>query len=811
VSRGDVRAAHLSALLDALGTATRAVAGAADRAALLDGACRALAGRGGFAMAWIGADEDGDGWLERLAVAGDDSGYTNGIRISADDIPEGRGPTGTALRTGETFVCNDVASDDRIVPWRERLLTAGFRSSAASPIRSRRVPCAVLSVYTRTAGAFGPQEASVLAQLAETIGLGLDSLAAHEATLVAERRYEQLAARLPIGLYIFRSSPDGAASFDYLSPPAGRILGIDPDRAVRDAGYALSTVHPDDVAGLVALTGRFAADPAPFRWEGRFIVDGDTRVVRLESEPERVEAGLVVWRGTVADVTAQRSAEAALRESEARFRAAFEGNPETIGIFRPEFGDDGRFVDAVIVYANWIARHRYLGGRPLEEVAGSRLFERWPHYRDLLLDLFVDVAEHRMPVFRELSGTGLDGEWWSDTWAFPFEGGFALVGRDVTRRRKAETAAKAADDIRRRAEAIAHLGSWRVDLKTGEAVRSDECLEIFGVDQASAPPNALEMLTRAAHSDDRERILEAIQATASDGQARALDGRIVRGDGATRWIRGEAEAERDATGQIVALAGFVQDVTEAHQAREAYERSQRLDALALLAAGVAHDFRNILSGIDLVATEMRVEQPTRGLLDSESALIHDAVAHGSALVAQLQDFARPRTTTGSALDAGAALRSLEPILHRLVGHTCHVALSLAADIGSIRLERGQLEQVLINLVVNARDAMPSGGTISISAAPAELAASGRPDDLPPGRYLQLTVADTGAGVAPAVLERIFLPYFTTKGAAGSGLGLATVQGIVRSAGGSITADSAVGEGATFRILLPMDGEAARES
>lgn len=252
------------------------------------------------------------------------------------------------------------------------------------------------------------------------------------------------------------------------------------------------------------------------------------------------------------------------------------------------------------------------------------------------------------------------------------------------------------------------------------------------------------------------------------------------------------------------VACFVRDVTESVNAREERARAGRLEALGQLAAGVAHDVRNTLWGIELVVTSLR-SKPTHDAMIQGALAITDAVERGNALANQLLEFARPRLPTGEPLVVGEVVQSLAPMLDHLLGAQRVLAVEVDDGGALVMIERGQLQTVLINLVANARDAMPDAGRVRITVDRATLSVADADDlEITPGEYVTIWVADSGTGMAPTVARRIFEPYFTTKAVGkGTGLGLATAYGTIRGADGAITVDSRMGAGTTFRILLPV--------
>jgi two-component system cell cycle sensor histidine kinase/response regulator CckA len=280
---------------------------------------------------------------------------------------------------------------------------------------------------------------------------------------------------------------------------------------------------------------------------------------------------------------------------------------------------------------------------------------------------------------------------------------------------------------------------------------------------------------------------------------------LRRRDGTT--FPGVLTAVRDLDGEQgkVRLRWAVRDVSEAKAAAEALRaseerlrHSQRMEAVGRLAGGIAHSFNNLLAAIafqcEILCEELEGADPRRKHVDE----IQKAGERAASLARQLLAFGRRQVLQPQRLSLNSLLREMEPMLRRLIGE--NIRLEILADLG-------QIEQVVLNLVVNARDAMPEGGSLQLATGEVEVAAGTAADDpageLPPGRYVQLTVADTGAGMEPEVVDRLFEPFFTTKERGkGTGLGLATVHGIVHQTGGRIQAESAPGEGARFTVLLP---------
>jgi signal transduction histidine kinase/ActR/RegA family two-component response regulator len=241
-----------------------------------------------------------------------------------------------------------------------------------------------------------------------------------------------------------------------------------------------------------------------------------------------------------------------------------------------------------------------------------------------------------------------------------------------------------------------------------------------------------------------------------------------------------------------------------HQAEEQLRHSQKLEAVGRLAGGIAHDFNNLLTAI--IGYSELIEKRVKGTTLEQAQLIRKAGEQAAALTRQLLAFSRKQILDPRVLDLNGLVRDMEKLLQRVIGEGIRIEIDTAAQVARVRADPNQLEQVLLNLGVNARDAMPRGGTLRIVTqdvvlTPGEIAARGI--DVAEGKYVALIVSDNGSGMDAETRARIFEPFFTTKGPGkGTGLGLATVYGIVKQSGGGITVESAVGYGCTFSIFLP---------
>jgi hypothetical protein len=302
-----------------------------------------------------------------------------------------------------------------------------------------------------------------------------------------------------------------------------------------------------------------------------------------------------------------------------------------------------------------------------------------------------------------------------------------------------------------------------------------------------------------------------ITKVATSGITLEFDESFTTKQGELRYFRRTVAPIRDASGQVVRLIGAGLDVTEMKRVEAQLRQSQKMEAIGLLAGGVAHDFNNLLTIVSGVAEVLRGELAAN---PAQAAMVEElltAARRGSDLTRQLMAFGRRTIVEPRVFELAEGVRQSAPLVRRLLGDRVELVLDLPDGLGLVRMDPGGLDQVLFNLASNARDAMPDGGVLAIRADRVTLdAAAAERAVLPAGTYLQLEVADTGTGMTAEVQQRVFEPFFTTKATGhGTGLGLATVFGIVAQSGGSIRVRSLVGTGTTFTILFPVVEAAAR--
>jgi len=429
------------------------------------------------------------------------------------------------------------------------------------------------------------------------------------------------------------------------------------------------------------------------------------------------------------------------------------------------------------------------------------------------------AVESRVPVLVELLNYRKDGShFWVELSLVPIfnsEGrcsAFVSIQRDITERKKGQMELEASAGRLSMALKVGQIGCWERDLRTNRLYKSDQIRQIYGLSETDTIvdfPTWLEVI----HPDDREPFLQTMQQTCN-GAAATCEFRILRRDGQERWLLSRYARLIDPTGED-RMIGVELDITdrksaeqdaqralaERHELQQQFLQSQKMEAIGRLAGGVAHDFNNLLTVINGYCEILEGTTPADSPSAPLVAEIHRAGNRAADLTRQLLMFSRKQLVTRTRLNLSDVAAANNDMLGRMLGEDIELKMDLSPEIANIGADLGQIEHILLNLAANARDAMPRGGLLLIQTANVDI--EKQRGKLAPGRYVCLTVRDTGVGFAPEAMQHIFEPFFTTKGVGkGAGLGLATVYGIVTQWGGHIEVNSHPGEGTTFEIFWP---------
>jgi PAS domain S-box-containing protein len=352
--------------------------------------------------------------------------------------------------------------------------------------------------------------------------------------------------------------------------------------------------------------------------------------------------------------------------------------------------------------------------------------------------------------------------------------------------------------------AAAGMGDWYLDLATGTVRRSARHDEIFGY-PPGLPSWTLDRVLQQFVAEDRDAVTAAFRLAETHGSLN-FEKRIKRNnDGAVRWVHVEGRVYHSG-GRPVHIAGVVTDVTDRRQIEEQLRQSQKMEAVGQLTGGLAHDFNNLLTGItgSLELLQSRLEQGRLGSVDRYVTAAQDAAKRAAALTHRLLAFSRRQTLDPKATDVNRLVAGMEELIRRTIGPSVSLAVVAAEGLWNTLVDPNQLENALLNLAINARDAMPDGGNLVVETAN-QILDDGKATqrDLAPGAYVVLSVTDTGIGMSQEVIERAFDPFFTTKPLGlGTGLGLSMIYGFARQSGGQARIYSEVGRGTMVRLYLP---------
>ena len=373
---------------------------------------------------------------------------------------------------------------------------------------------------------------------------------------------------------------------------------------------------------------------------------------------------------------------------------------------------------------------------------------------------------------------------------------------DITERKQTEEALRESEEQLRGLVENAPVGIYRTTSDGKILILNPELIRMLGYSSVK------DLISRNVEKDSlmpetyKNQFKEQIE---RDGEIKGLESQWFRKDGSEIFVRESARCIRDEKGNVQYYEGIVEDITEQKKLEEQFRQSQKMEGIGRLAGGVAHDFNNLLTVIsghtELAMTTLDTQDPLRDDLQE----ILNAAGRAADLTGQLLSFSRKQIQQPKVLNLNDIITELHKMLRRIIGEDIHLETIPEPDLGSVNADPGQIEQIIVNLAVNARDAMPDGGKLTIETQNVEL------DEeyarvhhgATPGSYVMLAVSDTGHGMTEDVRMQIFDPFFTTKREGeGTGLGLSTVYGIVKQSGGSIWAYSELGEGTTFKIYLP---------
>lgn len=611
--------------------------------------------------------------------------------------------------------------------------------------------------------------------------------------------------------------------------------------------WRFAQIHPQD-RERVEESIRSAIDGSGSTWSAEYrfrcqdgsyaeVLDRGHLIRDADGRAERII-------GAMLDLTRSRSAETALRLSEERFSTILETIEAAFAIVKVKFDADDRPVDYYFVEAN----------PAFERQCGVNLRGKWvtefaPNLEKFWFETYGHVVKTGEPAnFESYANTF---ERWFDVRAVrvgdPADRQIAILFNDVTERRDAEerlrvSEALARENVERVQLALAAgaiIGTWHWDLPTDSFTVDEAFAKVFNLDPALGRTGlSLEQVVTTVHPDDRDGLIGAINEAIARGGAYSHQYRVRDADGKYNWLEANGRVECADDGTALRFPGVLIDVEERRsveaerdranaalralndtleqrviartadlmQAEEKLRQSQKMEAVGQLTGGLAHDFNNLLAGISaaLELMQKRIAQGRFKDVDKYLATAQGATKRAAALTHRLLAFSRRQTLDPRPTDVNTLIVGMTELIQRTVGPSIRLKTLVAPDLWPALVDASQLENALLNLCINARDAMPDGGSITVETANRAVAVeSVRTLDIPEGEYLCLCVTDTGTGMSTEVIAKAFDPFFTTKPLGqGTGLGLSMIYGFTKQSGGHVRVHSQVGQGTTMCIYLP---------
>ncbi len=534
---------------------------------------------------------------------------------------------------------------------------------------------------------------------------------------------------------------------------------------------------------------------------GRFELEFNGKMLEISTRSDPQRAGVT---GVITDITDRKQAENAVRESERKYRRLIEMSPFITHLLSLQKG---------VVFCS-SGMEKTLGYTEAMISEDPFIFFKNIHSEDRPQ---FDKALHKaMQGHKEIvryRARNLNGEWrWLETRLFDahrHENDIVIesISIDISDRKKTEDELERQRWMLAEAGRMARIGAWEYEAYSEIFSVSREWQQIVGVDKANL---TLEEVLQISHPDDATAMHDEFQRAINDKDEYHLTQRIIRPDtGETRWILCHAEVQMNDRGDFSGMVGAIQDITDQRQTEDALRHAQKMDAVGQLAGGVAHDFNNLLTAI-IGSAELAL-----GQIEANHPLVEDlreisfTADRAAQLTKKLLTLSRKQLPQVTPVKMNHILQDMERLLKRTLGEQILFESSYADDLWAILGDSGQMEQIMLNLAVNAVDAMPAGGTLKVTTENVTLDQMQCMlcSEFVSGDYVQLSVKDSGTGMTQEVLERIFEPFFTTKEQGkGTGLGLAMVYGIMVQHSGHLRLISQSGSGTEFQLYFPKTAE-----
>ena len=818
---------------------------AKDEIGLLDVACRLIVDVGGYRLAWVGfAEHDHKKTVRPVSWMGYEERYLESLKVTWADTKRGRGPTGTAIRTGKPVIVRNIPNDPTFELWRKEALKRGYASLIALPLKIEGQAMGALNIYAPEPEAFDSNETELLTELADNMAYGIMALRtgtehkqAEEALRESEEKYRTLYDSSIDAIMILTKDEGflsgnpavvkmfGCQSEDdfILLSPADLSPEYQPDGV-------LSTEKAQHMMAIAMEKGSYL-----FAWTHKRIDGYKFSATVLLTK--MVMNGKDVLQASVRDITEREQAD---QIQQVLFNishaAAITDNLESfIESVREHLGE---ILDVTNFYI--ALYHELLGGYTF-----PTYFDQYDDMDDTL-----QIMEHGPTEAVRLAGKSMiwdestfiearanqdiklhdtDAKCWLGAPLQTSAGVIGVLGLQsyddpkayvekdlqlldtivgsvavaLERKQAQQSLANSEQDLRN-LYANAMEGIYRTTAAGQFLFANPAMATMFGYESVDdlLRTNAEELYF---HDDQRK---ENVQLYEQYGEIKALDLEMLRRDGKKIWVRKSSKAVYDERGNIKWYEGFISDISESKKLEQELLKSQKLESVGLLAGGLAHDFNNALTTIQLQTAVASLKDDVPEQVMETLKAIDQSVNKAKGITQQMLTFSKGGSPIKAATDMAALIQ--ESVHFALSGTNINPTYEIEEGLHHSEVDQNQVNQVISNLIINAQHAMPNGGEIKIFAKNVLIGPTIKVGPLKPGKYISISITDQGHGIKPENLNKIFDPYFTTK-QQGSGLGLFSCYSIIDKHDGWLTAKSEEGVGSEFTFYLPESDTALPES
>jgi PAS domain S-box-containing protein len=807
--RTDKRTEHLNRVLRAIRNVDQLITKVKDRDQLIQDACNSLIETHGYHSAWIVCLGDNQEIIT-AAQAGLQQSFTEFL----EQLQQGQQPNCWERVMNQSdllhfensnLICTDCILERENRGW----------SKMVTRLENNQKIYGVIMISLPQEWADDPEERALLAELAGDIAFALHTIHEEERRAQAEtalehseHRYKQLLESVTDYIYSVKID-NGKSQNTTHGPGCEAVTGYTPGEFQANAYLWYEMIHEEDREQAKKQTEKLIAGEAVPSYEHRIIhKNGTTRWVRNTPVPRYNNNGLLIgYDGLISDITERKLAEEEAKASRDQLESIFRAAPTGIGmVIDRHFTFVNKQLMAMLGYSKeelieQSARMIYPDEEEYNRV-GQIKYNQIEKQGIGTIETKFQTKDNRI-IDVLLSSSPIDPQ--------DLSRGVTFTALDITERKQAQEALRQAEiEYRTVADFTYDWETWQNPDGTMRYV-SPSCQRITGY-IAQEFIDDPELSSKIVVTEDKDKWDAYRHNMAEKPERYEIQFRIERKDGTTCWIEHAGVPVTDEQGTFLGYRASNRDISRRKHAEAEQEKlqdqllqSQKMEAIGRLTGGIAHDFNNLLTAIngftELAQHKLPADDPVQDLLK----YVLDSGHRAASLVRQLLAFSRKQIIEPKIIHLESLIPDLDQMLRRIIGEDIKIDTNVAPNTWPIKIDPAQIEQVIVNLAVNARDAMPNGGQIKISTDNATLSGddlAGHPETQP-GDYVLLSIRDSGIGMSNDILSNIFEPFFTTKEQGkGTGLGLATVYGIIKQNSGDIWVESREGKGTTFRLYLP---------